>query len=381
VSSNFGSIGEHAPHRLANRTNRHVGAKPRHRSTGAKLQQIAIAQDHFLDFVAVDEYRAILGAQMELALRLGPFDLGVVIADDLRNHARFVVSATADSHPRLGICDRPATQRSGKVQQLSAHVPTILPVPEPANAPVLVEVCVESVAGAYAAIVGGAQRIELCSSLAEGGLTPSVGLCAAVCAAVKVPVFAMVRPRAGDFLYDTTEIDVMARDIEALRDAGAAGIVTGTLTSDGRIDHRRMAEFVDLADGLPVTCHRAFDMCRDAAEGLEVMCDLGVHRVLTSGQKATAYDGRALIRELVQQADGRIVVMAGCGVRPDNAERLVEVTGVREVHLSASGSRDSRMAFRRDEVTMGSASGTAEYSLRTTEETLIARVVAALRDC
>jgi copper homeostasis protein len=252
-------------------------------------------------------------------------------------------------------------------------------VSEQANAPVLVEVCVESVAGTYAAVVGGAERIELCSSLAEGGLTPSAGLCEAVCAATKVPVFAMVRPRSGDFLYDSTEVDVMARDIEALRDAGAAGFVVGALTSDGHIDHRRMAEFVDLADGKPVTCHRAFDMCRNAAEGLEVLCDLGVQRVLTSGQTKTAYDGRALIRSMVQQADGRIVVMAGCGVRDSNVERLVEVTGISEVHLSAAGSRNSRMAFRRDGVAMGSPNAD-EYSLRTTEDVLIARVVAALRN-
>ncbi|MFT7535712.1 MAG: copper homeostasis protein [Hyphomicrobiaceae bacterium] len=250
-------------------------------------------------------------------------------------------------------------------------------VSDQAIAPVLVEVCVESVAGAYAAVVGGAQRIELCSSLAEGGLTPSVGLCQAVCAAIQVPVFAMIRPRAGDFLYDSTEVDVMARDIEALSDAGAAGIVVGALSSDGRIDHRKMAEFVDLADGRPVTCHRAFDMCRDVKEGLEVLCDLGVKRILTSGQKTTAYDGRAQIRSIVQQADGRIAIMAGCGLRPEHVERLVEVTGVREVHLSAAGSRDSRMAFRRDGVSMGSATDD-EYSLRTTEETLVARIVSAL---
>lgn len=250
---------------------------------------------------------------------------------------------------------------------------------EQANAPVLVEVCVESVAGAYAAVVGGAQRIELCSSLAEGGLTPSVGLCEAACAATKIPVFAMIRPRSGDFLYDSTEVDAMARDIEALQDVGAAGFVVGALTSDGRIDHRRMAEFVDLANGKPVTCHRAFDMCRDAIEGLDVLCDLGVQRVLSSGQAPTAYDGRMLLRTLVQHADERISVMAGCGVRDSNVVRLVEVTGVTEVHLSAAGSRDSRMSFRRDGVAMG-APGTDEYSLRTTEETQVARVLAALRD-
>lgn len=250
---------------------------------------------------------------------------------------------------------------------------------EQANAPVLVEVCVESVAGAYAAVVGGAQRIELCSSLAEGGLTPSVGLSEAVCAATKVPVFAMIRPRAGDFLYDSTEVDAMARDIEALQDVGVAGFVVGALARDGRIDHRRMAEFVDLANGKPVTCHRAFDMCRDAIEGLDVLCDLGVQRVLSSGQAKTAYDGRLLLRTLVQHANGRISVMAGCGVRDSNVVRLVELTGVTEVHLSAAGSRDSRMSFRRDGVAMG-APGTDEYSLRTTEETQIARVLAALRD-
>ena len=141
-----------------------------------------------------------------------------------------------------------------------------------------------------------------------------------------------------------------------------------------------MAEYVDLAGGRPVPCHRAFDMCRDAQEGLEVLCDLGVKRVLTSGQKATAYDGRAQIRSTVQQADGRIEVIAGCGLRPDHVERLVEVTGVREVHLSAAGTRDSRMAFRRDGVSMGSATDD-EYSLRTTEESLVARIVSALGDC
>ena len=141
-----------------------------------------------------------------------------------------------------------------------------------------------------------------------------------------------------------------------------------------------MAEFVDLAAGKPITCHRAFDMCRDASEGLETLCDLGIHRVLTSGQKPTAYDGRALIRSMVQQADDRIVVMAGGGIRDSNVERLVEVSGVREVHLSAAGSRDSRMAFRRDGVSMGTP-GADEYSLRSTEEALVARVVAALRDC
>lgn len=250
---------------------------------------------------------------------------------------------------------------------------------EPANAPVLVEVAVESVAGAYAAVMGGAGRIELCQSLDEGGLTPSAGLCAAVCAVMTIPVFAMVRPRSGDFLYEPGEVDAMVRDVEALRDAGAAGIVVGALTKDGEVDRRRMAEFVDLASDLPVTFHRAFDVCRDPGEALDALAELGVRRVLTSGQARTAHDGRFAIREAVQRAGDRLSIMAGAGVRPENVARLVEMTGVREVHLSAAGSRDSRMKFRRDGVPMGRA-GEDEYSLRTTEETMVARVVAALRE-
>jgi len=252
-------------------------------------------------------------------------------------------------------------------------------VSDSANPHVLVEVCVESVAGAYAAVVGGAERIELCSSLAEGGLTPSAGLCQAVCAAVQVPVFAMIRPRAGDFLYDGTEVDVMVRDIEAMRDAGAAGIVVGALQADGQVDRRKMTEFVDQAEGLPVTFHRAFDVCRDADEAIDVLADLGVARILTSGQKAAAPDGKREIRAAVERAGDRLTIMAGAGIRDDNVVRLVELSGVREVHLSAAGQRKSRMAFRRDGVPMGTATQD-EYHLRTTEEAIVARVVSALRN-
>jgi len=265
------------------------------------------------------------------------------------------------------------------VQQLRAHHSTIDRVTDSANPHVLVEVCVESVAGAYAAVVGGAERLELCSSLSEGGLTPSAGLCEAVCAAVQVPVFAMIRPRAGDFLYDSTEVDVMTRDIEALRAAGADGIVTGALTADGSVDRRRMTEFVDLAEDLPVTFHRAFDVCRDAAAAIEDLCALGVKRLLSSGQRAAAPDGKRELRAAVERAGGRLTVMAGAGIREDSVGRLVDFTGVREVHLAAAGHRKSRMAFRREEVTMGSSSQD-EYLLRTTEESAVARVVSALRN-
>ena len=275
---------------------------------------------------------------------------------------------------------RQCGRHTRKVRQSGARARTLSRVSSVrASGDILVEVCVESVAGADLATVGGAGRLELCSALDLGGLTPSIGLCEAVSARTTVPVFAMLRPRAGDFLYDAGEVDVMVRDLDRLKAAGADGFVVGALTADGQIDRRRMREFVDAADGLPVTCNRAFDLCRDADEAIDALCELGVARVLTSGQATSAADGRLVIRAAVRRAAGRIEVMAGGGVRADNVVRLLEVTGVREVHLSAAGLRASRMRFRRD-VPMGGPGSRDEYSLRTTEESQIARVIAAVAD-
>src|SRR5688572_29621086 len=148
---------------------------------------------------------------------------------------------------------------------------------------VLVEVAVDSIAGAAAAAAGGADRIELCNDLGAGGLTPSLGLFDAVRAAVRVPVFVMIRPRPGDFLFDPGELGVMQRDLEHLRAAGAHGIVTGVLRADGAIDADAMRALVAAAAPLPVTCHRAFDLCDDAIAAIDALAALGVVRVLTSG--------------------------------------------------------------------------------------------------
>lgn len=250
---------------------------------------------------------------------------------------------------------------------------------EPANAPVVVEVAVESVAGAIAAARGGADRIELCQALGDGGLTPSRGLLEAVKAAVALPVFAMVRPRGGDFLYDDGEFAVMRRDVAHLRDAGADGIVTGVLTAAGAIDREHLGALLAAAGGLPVTCHRAFDVCADPDAAIDALCALGVARVLTSGQAANAAAGAAAIRAAVQRAAGRLTVLAGAGVDAGNVAALVRATGVREVHLSATSWTDSAMAFRRPGVPMASAARAHEYALRRTDADLVARVVAALR--
>ncbi|MFO1078494.1 MAG: copper homeostasis protein CutC [Planctomycetota bacterium] len=247
----------------------------------------------------------------------------------------------------------------------------------PENARVLVEVAIDGVAGARAAAAAGADRLELCAELLVGGLTPSLGAFAAVRAAVAIPVFAMVRPRRGDFLFDADEFDVMLRDVALLREAGADGIVTGVLTADGAIDRERLARLCERAAPLPVTCHRAFDLCADPLAALEELVALGCARVLTSGQAASAPAGAAAIARCVTAARDRLVVVAGAGVRHDNVADLVHRTRCREIHLSATTWRDSAMRFRRDGVPMGGALPPSEYSLRTTDADAVARVVAA----
>ncbi|MBK8099820.1 MAG: copper homeostasis protein CutC [Planctomycetes bacterium] len=243
--------------------------------------------------------------------------------------------------------------------------------------PVIVEVAVDSLAGARAAVAAGADRLELCQSLGEGGLTPSPGLLELVARHAGVPVFAMIRPRAGDFLYDADEFATMAADIRAAKAAGAAGIVGGILTADGHLDRDRLRELIELAAPLPFTCHRAFDLCVEPLATLATLRELGAARVLTSGQRRDALTGAATIARCVQAAGDRPIVMAGAGIRDHNAAAIVTATGVREVHLGAARVLPSAMRFRRDGVPMGSTP-TGEFELRTTDGAMVARVVAAL---
>ena len=246
-----------------------------------------------------------------------------------------------------------------------------------ANARVLVEVAVDSLAAAKAAAAAGAHRLELCAHLDDAGLSPSLGLVQAVVAAVDIPVFAMVRPRRGDFLYDADDFAVMLRDVQLLRENGAAGIVSGVLLANGHVDAARLRELTVAASPLPFTCHRAFDLCADPRAALETLVACGVRRVLTSGQAASATAGAAAIRQCVADARGRLVVLAGAGVRPDNVAALVAATGVAEVHLSASHVRASGMTFRRAGVPMGTTP-LDEHALRTTDPAMVAAVVRAV---
>ncbi|MGA1831790.1 copper homeostasis protein CutC [Rhizobium wenxiniae] len=199
--------------------------------------------------------------------------------------------------------------------------------------PVLLEVCVDSAEGLEAAVAGGAQRIELCSALDVGGLTPSKGLMA-LAAKMPVPVYVMIRPRAGDFIFDAASRDVMLADIDAARESGLAGVVLGASLPDGRLDVDLLALLAERSRGMGRTLHRAFDLVPDADEALEQAIGLGFERILTSGLAVGAPDGMALLRHLSDRSAGRIAIMAGSGVTPANAAHIIAGTGVAEIHAS-----------------------------------------------
>jgi copper homeostasis protein len=196
----------------------------------------------------------------------------------------------------------------------------------------ILEACVETLEEARAAEAGGAERVELCANLAEDGTTADEGLLRESIGTLAIPVFAMVRPRPGSFVYSAGELAVMQAQVARARDLGARGIVTGVLTSASEVDVPAMRVLIAAAGSLPVTFHRAFDRVGDRSRALEMSIDLGVSRVLTSGGAATAVDGAAEIRRLVEQAAGRITIVAGGGVRAHNVDTLIAMTGVAEVH-------------------------------------------------
>jgi copper homeostasis protein len=198
----------------------------------------------------------------------------------------------------------------------------------------LLEVCVDSMAGMRAARDGGAQRLELCSRLDLGGLTPAAELVASALAESRLPCHVMLRPRAGSFTWSANNVAAIADELEALKDSGAHGFVLGALDARRDIDTAAVRRWTELARPLPVTFHRAFDEARDLTCALDALIELGVQRVLTSGGAATAWEGRAKLRELVERAAGRIVVMPGGGVREHNARALLEATGAGELHSS-----------------------------------------------
>ncbi len=240
------------------------------------------------------------------------------------------------------------------------------------------EICAGSHESAVAAYRGGAARIELCSALSEGGITPSVGLMEAVATLPSICKHVLIRPRGGDFLYTDKEVSIMERDILSARRAGMDGVVIGALTAAGDVDEDIVKRLVLAAEGMNVTFHRAFDLCRCPEEALETIIRLGCSRVLTSGLAATAEAGIPMLRQLAEQAAGHIIIMPGSGVSPQNAAHIVRETGVCEIHASARSAVASKMLFRRESVAMGNA-GSDEYCRMETDSAVVASIMAEMK--
>ena len=246
----------------------------------------------------------------------------------------------------------------------------------------LAEVCVESIDAVRTAQEHGADRVELCASLSEGGLTPSLGVIRGALAVARVPVQVMLRPRGGDFLYSESDHASMLADLRFMREAGVPGVVLGCLTPDARVDVQRLRELMGEAGSMSVTFHRAFDLVADPLTALEELIACGVNRVLTSGQQATALLGQECLRKLVRQAGERIVILGCGGIRPANVTAVLEAVPLREIHFSARTTVHSRMRVQNRAVHMGQSNTgqpTDEYSREETSSELVAATIAASR--
>jgi copper homeostasis protein len=238
------------------------------------------------------------------------------------------------------------------------------------------EICANSLTSALAAQNGGATRVEFCDNLNEGGTTPSYGQLVVAKRMLSIPIYPIIRPRGGDFLYSDLEFEIMQADVIACRELGCAGVVFGILMPDGSIDVQRCLELKSLAGPMQVSFHRAFDMTSDLSVALETLIDMGVERVLTSGGFPTALEGAAEISRLVQQAAGRIQIMPGAGIRPANVKQLLALTSAPAVHASLLSPVQSEMLFRNEAAKMGSI--TDEYAWSTTSLTMVREMVSAL---
>ena len=236
--------------------------------------------------------------------------------------------------------------------------------------PYTLEICCDSVASAIAAARGGANRIELCENLAQGGVTPSAAKIKLAKARLDIPVFVLIRPRKADFLYSELEFEILLEDIRQAKALGADGIVSGALKADGAIDEARTRKMVEAAHPLPFTFHRAFDMCNDPLQAIDVLAGLGVKRILTSGQQPDALMGKANIERFVAYAGNRIGIMACGELLPENIGALLDIQGLTEFHSAARGEIQSRMLYT-GSVNMGDEGVQDEFRWQEVDEELV----------
>lgn len=240
------------------------------------------------------------------------------------------------------------------------------------------ELCAYSVDACRIAARLGVDRVELCASPAEGGVTPSMATIERVAKIEGIDVSVMIRPRGGDFLYSDDEFETMLRDIACAREAGATGVVFGILTADGKVDVERTRQLVEASKGMETTFHRAVDMTEDYEAAVEAVIAAGCNRILTSGSYDKAIDGIANIRRAVEIAKGRIEIMAGSGVVATNAKQLAEV-GVDALHFSAKCMVAGAMEYRNPRISMGGSDAVDEYALRTVDENEVKEILKLIR--
>ena len=239
-----------------------------------------------------------------------------------------------------------------------------------------IEICANSVLSCIEASNGGADRVELCAGIPEGGTTPSAGMIRSARESINIGLNVIIRPRGGDFLYSPDEVREMLYDISLAKDYGADGLVFGALTSDGDIDMDVMEALMRAAGDTPVTFHRAFDHSAKPFEAMEKIIGLGCARILTSGQKASAAGGKELLASLVEKAAGRIIIMPGCGVNEGNIAEIASATSAREFHFSARKLMESKMLYRNTDASMGAESD--DFSLPVTSSQRVSDTIASL---
>ena len=237
------------------------------------------------------------------------------------------------------------------------------------------EICVDSVESAINAQSAGADRVEFCDNLAEGGTTPGYGSIISARSNLTIGLHVIIRPRGGDFLYSDLEFDIMRRDIEICGECGVDGIVTGILLPGGNIDVERTSKLFEFAYPMSTTFHRAFDMCSDPVQGLEDVIASGASRLLTSGLKNKALDGIELIRQLVIQAGERIILMPGGGIDETNVALIATATKASEIHLTGRKTIDSDMIFRRQGINMGGVPDIPEFSRKVADPERIKNII------
>jgi copper homeostasis protein len=224
----------------------------------------------------------------------------------------------------------------------------------------IIEACVNSAVSALEAQEGGADRIELCENMLEGGCTPSAGTLKFARRHLQIGLFVMIRPRGADFCYSPKEFEIMKQDVQIAKELGADGVVFGLLNPDGTIDKDRMSQLCDLARPMGITCHRAFDLTSDPYKALNDLISIGIDRILTSGQSDSALVGAPLIRELINRTQDKIIVMPGHGIKEYNLEQVIHQTGAKEFHLYLTKNVSTSMQFIRENVKMGK-SDLSEY--------------------